>query len=144
MVKYRRKSVNKKRKTNENRNKNKNKNNTNRKRTKKSKRIIKIKRGGGGSESKISFVYITAEWCHYCKILKPIIEDMKTKLDSINFISVDSETMEEQFKEIKEKYNVDIKKPDGFPSLGKIVSGSYIEYPNDKPRDIGSLIQFLS
>jgi hypothetical protein len=68
----------------------------------------------------------------------------KTKLDSINFISVDSETMEEQFKEIKEKYNVDIKKPDGFPSLGKIVSGSYIEYPNDKPRDIGSLIQLIT
>jgi thiol-disulfide isomerase/thioredoxin len=142
MVKYRRKTVNKsnnKQKTN----KNKNRNKTNKRRTKKSKKGIKIKRGGS-SEKQISFVYITAEWCRYCKPLKPIIEDLKTKLDSVNFISVDSETMEEQLKEIKEKYNVDIKKPDGFPSLGKIVSGSYIEYPNDKPRDIGSLIEFLS
>lgn len=110
------------------------------KRTKKNKKS----KVSGGNNKNISFVSITAEWCGHCQVLKPIIEDLKSKLKNIAFISIDSETIDEQIKDIKKSHNVDINKPNGFPSLGKIVSGSYIEYPSDKPRDIGSLIQFLS
>ncbi|WP_456472296.1 thioredoxin family protein [Methanocaldococcus sp.] len=66
---------------------------------------------------KNGIVVFSAEWCHYCKALKPYLEELKAKGYNVIIIDVDKN------RDLAEKYNIR-----GVPTIFYIKDGKVIDY----------------
>lgn len=92
-------------------------------------------------------VLIHAHWCGHCQRLMPQWNEMKNHIIENNMYSpdeikeIESEEQDEKLRELNEHYMIDNEiRPEGYPTMGKIVDGRFERYHGD--RDTESLIRW--
>lgn len=92
-------------------------------------------------------VLLYAQWCDHCQRLMPQWNEMKNHVIENNIYSpdeikeIESKEQDEKLRELNENYMIDDEiRPEGYPTMGKIVNGRFERYQGE--RDTPSLIRW--
>lgn len=92
-------------------------------------------------------VLMHAHWCGHCQRLMPQWNEMKDYIIKNNMYSpeeikeIESDEQNEKLRDLNEHYMIDGEiRPEGYPTMGKIVNGRFEPYHGD--RDTESLIRW--
>lgn len=87
--------------------------------------------------NKIAIVLIYADWCGHCNALRPIWNKFIKTLnkDKYNIIEINSDEQQTGIDKIKNDYNVDDIRVEGYPTIGHIYQNNFYSYNGERNLD---------
>ena len=97
----------------------------------------KVKYQKGSNNNKIPIILVYADWCGHCNALRPIWNKFIKTLnkDKYNIIEINSDEQQTGIDKIKNDYNVDDIRVEGYPTIGHIYQNNFYSYNGERNLD---------